>query len=97
MVNIDLTGKHALIMGVTNHRSLGWAIAAKLREAGAEIAFSYQGERLRGILEDLTRDMPDVRLYQVDVTREDVQFTIVKPGETILPEGEPVSLVEAAE
>lgn len=33
----------------------------------------------------------------LEVSREDVQFTIVRPGETILPEGEPVSLVEAAE
>jgi enoyl-[acyl-carrier protein] reductase I len=68
MLEIDLKGKRALVMGVTNHRSLGWSIAAKLRQAGAELAFSYQGERLRGILEDLTKDDPDTRLYQVDVT-----------------------------
>ncbi len=71
MLQIDLTGKRALVMGVTNHRSLGWAIASRLHDAGAEIAFSYQGERLRGILEKLTADMPGSRLYQVDVTRED--------------------------
>ena len=70
MVHIDLTGKRALVMGVTNHRSLGWAIASRLREAGAELAFSYQGERLRGILEKLTADQPSARLYRVDVTRE---------------------------
>ncbi|MEZ5934182.1 MAG: FAD-binding protein [Alphaproteobacteria bacterium] len=34
---------------------------------------------------------------EVEVRREPVAFTIVRPGETILPEGEPVSLVEAAE
>jgi enoyl-[acyl-carrier protein] reductase I len=68
---IDLKGKRALIMGVTNARSLGWSIAAKLRDAGAELAFSYQGERLRGELEKLTADLPDARLYQVDVTREE--------------------------
>ncbi len=71
MVHIDLTGKRALVMGVTNHRSLGWAIASRLREAGAELAFSYQGDRLRGILEKLTADQPSARLYRVDVTRED--------------------------
>lgn len=58
-------------MGVTNARSLGWSIAKKLDEAGAELAFSYQGERLRGEIEKLTRDLPDPRLYQVDVTREE--------------------------
>ena len=67
---IDLKGKRALIMGVTNARSLGWSIAAKLRDAGAELAFSYQGERLRGELEKLTADLPNARLYQVDVTQE---------------------------
>jgi enoyl-[acyl-carrier protein] reductase I len=69
MLPIDLTGKRALIMGVTNHRSLGWAIADKLRAAGAELAFSYQGERLRGELEKLTADLPTALLYQADVSR----------------------------
>jgi enoyl-[acyl-carrier protein] reductase I len=71
MIQIDATGKRALIMGVTNARSLGWAIADKLRQAGAELAFSYQGERLRGELEKLTRDIENPLLYQVDVTRPD--------------------------
>ena len=69
MIHIDLNGKRALIMGVTNQRSLGWAIAERLHAAGAQLAFSYQGERLRGELEKLTADIDDVRLYQVDVTR----------------------------
>ncbi len=71
MVNIDLTGKRALIMGVTNRRSLGWSIAAKLHAAGAELAFSYQGDRLKGEVEKLTKDIPSARLYQVDVTQQD--------------------------
>ena len=58
-------------MGVTNARSLGWAIAEKLHQAGAELAFSYQGERLEGELKKLTKDLPDPPLHQVDVTRED--------------------------
>lgn len=71
MIQLDLTGKRALVMGVTNKRSLGWSIAEKLRDAGAEMAFSYQGERLKGELEKLTADMENVRLYQVDVTDAD--------------------------
>lgn len=70
MMEINLAGKRALVMGVTNARSLGWAIAKKLRDAGAEMAFSYQGERLQGEVEKLTADMPGTRLYQVDVTEE---------------------------
>ena len=71
MIQLDLTGKRALVMGVTNKRSLGWSIAEKLRDAGAELAFSYQGERLKGELEKLTADMENVRLYQVDVTNSE--------------------------
>src|SRR6185295_762017 len=70
MIPIDLTGRRALVMGVSNARSLGWAIAERLRAAGAELAFSYQGERLKEDLEKLTREMPGTRLYQCDVTEE---------------------------
>lgn len=38
-----------------------------------------------------------MRSDQIEVDREDVRFTIVRPGQTILPEGEPATLVEAAE
>lgn len=71
MIQIDLQGKRGLVMGVSNSRSLGWAIAERLHAAGAELAFSYQGERLKEDLEKLTRDMPGTRLYQCDVTREE--------------------------
>src|SRR6185436_8189807 len=71
MIEIQLQGKRGLVMGVSNARSLGWAIAERLRAAGAELAFSYQGERLKEDLEKLTREMPGTRLYQCDVTQED--------------------------
>jgi len=41
-----LEGKKALILGVANERSLGWAIAQKLHEQGCELAFNYLGEAL---------------------------------------------------
>ncbi len=71
MVNIDLSGKKALVMGVTNKRSLGWAIAAQLIEAGADVAFTYQGERLKGEIEKLTKNLSDPPLYSCDVTDDD--------------------------
>jgi enoyl-[acyl-carrier protein] reductase I len=71
MIQIDLQGKRGLVMGVANSRSLGWAIAERLHAAGAELAFSYQGERLKEDLEKLTREMPGTRLYQCDVTRDE--------------------------
>lgn len=70
MIQIDLKGKRGLVMGVSNGRSLGWAIAERLAEAGAELAYSYQGERLKEDLEKLTRGQEGARLYQCDVTNE---------------------------
>ena len=42
----DLTGKHGLIVGVANKRSIAWAIAQAAAAAGARLALTYQGERL---------------------------------------------------
>ena len=39
-----MNGKRGLIMGLANDKSLAWGIAKKLKEEGAELAFSYQGE-----------------------------------------------------
>src|SRR6185295_10494044 len=63
MIQIDLAGKRGLVLGVSNSRSLGWAIAERLHAAGMELAFGYQGERLRGDLEKLTATLPGSRLY----------------------------------
>ena len=71
MIKIDFSGKRYIVMGVANKRSLGWAIAEQLRDAGAELAFTYQAERLRGELEKLTADMPGTLLFQCDVTDEE--------------------------
>jgi enoyl-[acyl-carrier protein] reductase I len=69
MYTIDLTGKTGLVMGVANQRSLAWAIAQPLAGAGARLAYSYQGERLRPALEELTAG-EDAQLIECDVTRD---------------------------
>lgn len=46
MSNTIMKGKRGLIMGVANDHSIAWGIAKQLAEAGAEIAFTYQGEAL---------------------------------------------------
>ncbi|MFC4452299.1 enoyl-ACP reductase [Deinococcus sonorensis] len=71
MIGIDLNGKTALVMGVANARSLGWAIAQKLLEAGARVGFSYQGERLKSELEKLTGGHSGTWIQQADATSED--------------------------
>ncbi len=70
MFSVDLTGKKGLIMGVTNHRSIAWSIAKPLAEAGAQLAFSYQGDRLKPTLEKLTADLDSPVLAECDVTSD---------------------------
>ncbi|HHO58487.1 MAG TPA: enoyl-ACP reductase [Oceanithermus profundus] len=71
MLAIDLSGKKALVMGVANERSIAFATAQKLHEAGAELAITYQGDRVRPLVEKATRHMPNIRLYELDVTNEE--------------------------
>ena len=67
MYSIDLTGKTGLVMGVANQRSLAWAIAQPLAQAGARLAFSYQADRLRPTLEKLTSELDSPLLLECDV------------------------------
>lgn len=70
MYTIDLSGKKGLILGVANQRSISWAIADVLNQAGAQLAFSYFGERLKGALEKLTSDFNNPLLVQADNTND---------------------------
>ena len=62
-----LENKFGIIFGVANKRSIAWATAQACAEAGARLAFTYQNERLKGNVEDLTSGM-DAPLIQCDVT-----------------------------
>ena len=42
-----MTGKRGLIMGLANEKSIAWGIAKSCFDAGAEMAFSYQGDALK--------------------------------------------------
>ena len=46
-----LTGKRALVVGVASNRSIAWGIAQAMRREGAELAFTYQNEKLQGRVE----------------------------------------------
>src|SRR5258708_20213213 len=65
-----MAGKHGLIMGVANERSLAWGIAKAVRAQGAELAFTFQGEalgkRVRPLAESIGSDM----VIECDVTNE---------------------------
>jgi enoyl-[acyl-carrier protein] reductase I len=71
-MNQLLAGKRFLIMGVANDRSIAWAIAKALHAAGAELAFTYQGDRLESRVHKLVEStMPGSTLLSVDVTVEE--------------------------
>jgi enoyl-[acyl-carrier protein] reductase I len=63
-----MQGKRGLIMGLANDRSLAWGIAKKLREAGAELAFSYQGEALEKRVRPLAAELGSDFLIDCDVS-----------------------------
>lgn len=63
-----LTGKRGLIMGVANDRSIAWGIAKAMAEAGAELAFTYQGEAFGKRLEPLAQSVGSDFMVDVDVT-----------------------------
>jgi len=63
-----LAGKRGLIMGVANERSIAWGIARSLSEAGAELAFTYQGEAFGKRLEPLAASVGSDFMVDVDVT-----------------------------
>ena len=52
-----LAGKRALIVGVASNRSIAWGIAQAMHREGAELAFTYQNERLRGRVEKFADEL----------------------------------------
>ena len=63
-----MAGKKGLIMGLANDKSLAWGIARKLHEAGAEMAFSYQGEALKKRVGPLAEQVGSDFLIECDVS-----------------------------
>ncbi len=53
-----LDGKKGLILGVANKRSIAWSIAKSASAAGAQLAFTYQGERLEENVRELAETLP---------------------------------------
>ncbi len=62
-----MNGKRGLIMGLANEKSLAWGISRKLHEAGAQLAFSYQGEALEKRVRPLAESLDSDFLIECDV------------------------------
>jgi enoyl-[acyl-carrier protein] reductase I len=68
----QLAGKLGIVFGVANKRSIAWAIAQAWHKAGARLAFTYQGERLKENVEELAGTFgPDTLLMPCDVTKDE--------------------------
>jgi enoyl-[acyl-carrier protein] reductase I len=67
-----LKGKKGIVFGVANKRSIAWGIAKTLAQHGAELAFTYQGDRIKESVQELTATLPKRSpLYPCDVTKDE--------------------------
>jgi enoyl-[acyl-carrier protein] reductase I len=63
-----MAGKRGLVMGVANDKSIAWAIAKACADAGAELAFTYQGDALKKRVEPLAASVGSGFVAPCDVT-----------------------------
>jgi enoyl-[acyl-carrier protein] reductase I len=67
----DFSGKRGIVLGVANRRSIAWAIAQKLAEGGAKLAFTYQGERIEETVRELAGSVASPLVTECDVRSDD--------------------------
>ncbi|HKP19242.1 MAG TPA: enoyl-ACP reductase [Gaiellaceae bacterium] len=75
-------GKRGLVLGVANKRSIAWAIARRLAEGGARLAFTYQGERIEAGVRELAGSVESPLVTACDVrSDEDVARVFKEVGD----------------
>src|SRR5438874_10690008 len=75
----SLSGKLGIVFGVANKRSIAWAIAQAWHKAGATLAFTYQGERLKENVEELAGTFGgDTLILPCDVAKDEDIATVFK-------------------
>jgi enoyl-[acyl-carrier protein] reductase I len=76
-------GKRGLVLGVANRRSIAWGIAKRLADAGAQLAFTYQGERIEKNVRELAESVGSPLVTECDVrSDEDIVRVLAEVGET---------------
>jgi enoyl-[acyl-carrier protein] reductase I len=76
-------GKRGLVLGVANRRSIAWAIAKRLADEGATLAFTFQGERLESGVRQLAESVSSPLVTACDVRAdEDVERVVAEAAET---------------
>jgi enoyl-[acyl-carrier protein] reductase I len=74
-------GKRGLVLGVANRRSIAWAIAKRLADGGAQLAFTYQGERIAKSVRELAESVSSPLVTECDVrSDEDVERVFREVG-----------------
>jgi len=68
-----LQGKRALIIGIASTRSIAWGIAHAMHREGAQLAFTYQGEKLKSRVEDAANEFGSKIVLPLDVA-DDAQI-----------------------
>ena len=66
-----LANKRILITGMISNRSIAYGIAQAMHRQGAELAFTYQGERVRNRVEDMAKEFGSDLVFQCDVCSDD--------------------------
>jgi enoyl-[acyl-carrier protein] reductase I len=75
-------GKRGLVLGVANKRSIAWGIARRLADEGAELAFTYQGERIEKGVRELAASVSSPLVTECDVrSDDDVERVVREAGE----------------
>src|SRR5437868_2740697 len=75
-------GKNALILGVANKRSIAWAIAKRLADGGAKLAFTFQGERIEAGVRELCATVDSPLVTVCDVRSDaDIARVVAEAGE----------------
>jgi enoyl-[acyl-carrier protein] reductase I len=64
-------GKRGLVLGVANRRSIAWAIAKRLADGGAQLAFTYQGERIEKSVRELAESVSSPHVTACDVRSDE--------------------------
>ena len=64
-------GKRGLVLGVANKRSIAWGIARRLAEGGAQLAFTYQGDRIESNVRELADSVGSPLVTECDVRSDD--------------------------
>ncbi|MEI8105298.1 MAG: enoyl-ACP reductase [Actinomycetes bacterium] len=64
-------GKRGLVLGVANRRSIAWAIAKQLADQGAQVAFTYQGDRIESNVRELAETVASPLVTSCDVRSDE--------------------------